>query len=514
MSLIQQDFLVTRRLGVRVLPAVLGVAGLLAFAAAPASAADSFGCRGSAVRLTGLGVVNLEPAVANGPGTPCASQSTTIASVPAPLNTLLGLSAATASTSTSATGATAQSGVVAPVFLGLLGGIKATALTAQAAETCVNGVATPSSSSQVVGLTVGGTSYGTTSAPLSIPIAGVGTLYVNETVSGDGDLTQRALELSTVLGTDLVLGEASVGASGNPCNSGGGTGGGGTGGGGGGTGGGGSGGTGGGGTGGGSLSVCTAGSVLIPSADLCEIVLPNGTTIVVGRPFEGPTGGTVVALSVARKEYKSGCLYGPGPQYAIIGTNGPNRIEGTSRADRILGLGGNDRIAGQGGNDCIDGGSGNDKIYGGNGNDRVYGGTGNDRISVQNGNSYVNGGSGNDAIYLGNGNDRVYGGTGNDRISVGRGKDQVWGGAGNDTISAGNGNDSLWGGAGNDSLYVGTGKDHLFGGAGNDRLYGPGLVVYANGGAGNDIAYVNIDGMHYASTHGCEKVRKIHTHTL
>ena len=39
-------------------------------------------------------------------------------------------------------------------------------------------------------------------------------------------------------------------------------------------------------------------------------------------------------------------------------------------------------------------------------------------------------------------------------------------------------------------------------------------MVYANGGAGNDIAYVNIDGMHYASTHGCEKVRKIHTHTL
>ena len=77
MSLIQQDFLVTRRLGVRVLPAVLGVAGLLAFAAAPASAADSFGCRGSAVRLTGL--LLLLHKTANGrdplvlPSNPCES---------------------------------------------------------------------------------------------------------------------------------------------------------------------------------------------------------------------------------------------------------------------------------------------------------------------------------------------------------------------------------------------------------------------------------------------------------
>lgn len=392
------------------------------------------------------------------------------------------------------------------MFLGVLGGIQVQSLTAQAHERCVNGAVTASSSSQVVGLTVAGRSYGTISTPETINVPLVGTLYVNQTTSANGNVAQRALELSTLDGTDLVLGEATVGDRGNPCNpsgSGGGTGGGG----GSGTGGGSGGGT-------GSLEVCPTGSVLIPGAQLCEIVVQGGTNIVVSRPFDGPTGGTVVALTVARKKYQSGCLYGRGAKYAIVGTNHADRINGTRRADRILGRGGKDRLAGQGGNDCIDGGAGNDRIYGGNGHDRVYGGSGTDRISVQNGSSYVNGGSGNDRIFLGNGNDRVYGGSGKDRISVGRGRDRVSGGAGNDVISADNGNDTIWGGNGNDRIYVGTGKDHLFGGAGNDRLYGPGLLVYANGGPGKDLAYVNIDGMHYARTHGCEKVRKIHTHRL
>ncbi len=502
MPFISQELVIGRRLAVAVCLVFLCTVGLLAFAAGPASAAGGFGCRGSAVRLTGLGVVNLEPAVANALGTPCASQSTSIVSVPAPLSTVLGLNAASAQTSVSAAGVTAQSGVVDPLFLGLFGGIQVQSLTAQAQDRCVRGSAAASSSSQVVGLTVNGRSYGTISTPLTINVPLVGTLYVNQTVSGNGNVAQRALELSTALGTDLVLGEASVGASGNPCNTGGGTGGGG-------------GGGGGGGTGGGSLDLCPAGSVLIPSTQLCEIVVPGGTRIVVSRPFEGPSGGTVVALPVARKKYKSGCLYGPGPKYAIVGTNGPDRIEGTRKADRILGLGGNDRIAGHGGNDCIDGGNGNDRIYGGNGNDRIYGGNGNDRISVQNGSSYIDGGSGKDTIYAGNGNDRVYGGTGNDRIAVGRGNDHVYGGAGNDTISTANGNDWIYGGTGNDTIYAGTGKDHLFGGPGNDRLFGPGLIIYTDCGSGkHNTAYVNIFGMRYASTHGCQTVRKIHTHVL
>jgi hypothetical protein len=37
-----------------------------------------------------------------------------------------------------------------------------------------------------------------------------------------------------------------------------------------------------------------AGSTLNVAAQVCEIVLNNGTVIVISRPFDGPTGGTVV----------------------------------------------------------------------------------------------------------------------------------------------------------------------------------------------------------------------------
>lgn len=46
--------------------------------------------------------------------------------------------------------------------------------------------------------------------------------------------------------------------------------------------------------------------------------------------LHGPTGGTVLALSVARKQFRSGCLYGPGPLYAVVGTNQADRIIGTT----------------------------------------------------------------------------------------------------------------------------------------------------------------------------------------
>lgn len=81
MPFINMEFAIGRRLAA--CSALLCALGLLAFAAGPASAAtDSFGCRGSAARLTALGVATAEPAVANSAGFPCASDSTTVASVP------------------------------------------------------------------------------------------------------------------------------------------------------------------------------------------------------------------------------------------------------------------------------------------------------------------------------------------------------------------------------------------------------------------------------------------------
>ncbi len=122
------------------------------------------------------------------------------------------------------------------------------------------------------------------------------------------------------------------------------------------------------------VNACPAGSTFNPVDQFCEIVLPGGGTIIISRPFQGPTGGTVVALSVARKRFHSVCLFGAGPQYAIVGTNGPDRINGTVRGERILGLGGNDRI--------------------------VFGGSGSDRIYAPNERDYVNCGSGRDVAFV------------------------------------------------------------------------------------------------------------------
>jgi Ca2+-binding RTX toxin-like protein len=518
---------------------VLRIAPLLAVAfgtltlSSPAAAASSnpFGCRASvtAVRPTSP-LPTIEPYVANRAETPCATDTAGASSGTA-------LSSSTSGTATagpgaaytySTTSADTTTGAVAPgaaaavsVNGGSLAGMGDTIVLpgpaeAQASFACTDGNVVPSASSNVSAVTINGktTTLSSPGAEQTIQLGGGAYVTLNQKVQTATSLTERLMDEHIPGVEDIVLGEAqATQTAADPCagTSGSGSGGSGSGG---------SGGSGSGGSGGpggrtpASLTACPAGSTLVASTQECEIVGPGGTLIEVSRPFAGPTGGRVVALAVARKKYKSACLSGPGPKYAIVGTNGANRIEGTVHSDRILGLGGGDRIAGRGGNDCIDGGAGNDRLWGGNGQDRVYGGLGSDRLSVQSGSSYVNGGAGNDRIFIGNGNDRVFGGPGNDRISVGRGQDEVSGGAGKDTITTGDGNDWVYGDAGNDSIKVGNGKDHVFGGAGADRLYAPGLVDYVNGGTGKDLAYVNTVGMRYAKAHGCEKVRKIRTHVL
>jgi Ca2+-binding RTX toxin-like protein len=489
----------------RVTAAIAVAIGALSLAgSASAASSNPFGCRAS-VSAVRSSLPPIEPYVANRAGAPCATDTagTTGPAVAGGVATA-GPGAAYTYSTTSADSITGPVAPGAAALASVNGGTitnpgASVALSgpaqAQASYACVNGKVVPSASSTVSAVTINGNTTAPSSpgAEQTTQLGGGSYVTINQQVQTATSLTQR-LVFEHIAGVgDYIVGEAQVTQpASDVCPSGGGGG------------------------GGGSLNACPAGSVLVPNTQLCEIVLSGGSTIVVSRPFEGPTGASVVALTVARKKYKSGCLYGPGPKYAIVGTNRADRIEGTRKADRILGLGGNDRIAAHGGNDCIDGGAGNDLIYGGNGSDRIYGGPGNDRISVQNGNASVWGGPGNDQLFLGNGNDRVWGGAGNDRISVGRGNDKVWSGSGNDRISTGNGNDWVFGGSGSAQIYAGTGKDHLVGGAGgNNRIYGPGLVVYVNCGSGrHNVAYVNIFGMRYARAHGCQSVRKIHTHVL
>lgn len=187
------------------------------------------------------------------------------------------------------------------------------------------------------------------------------------------------------------------------------------------------------------LQVCPTGATLDTTSGFCVITAENSGgqgVIVIGLPYTGPSGGSVLSLNLARKRYHSPCLQGPGPAYATIGTNKADHITGRNTADRILGLGGSDSLDGGRGNDCIDGGTGNDSMNGGIGNDRVYGVAGNDHLNGGPGNDRLSGGSGNDTINAGYGRDNVFGGPGVDFINVatagppahvncGTGKDKV-----------------------------------------------------------------------------------------
>ncbi len=488
--------------------AILGaVTSCFALSAGAASAATNpFGCRASLARVT-LGKLPIEPTVANRPTTPCDTQSGGVnsLSIPTGSNPFLVVGPAGVFTFSSSSQPT-TTGPVLPGAAAVTDVDGATIPTGNGGKIVIvgpvqnqvgyactpSGTVTETSSSTLDVIYVNGRAIALPGPgqPLTIPLGGSSFIKVNEKVEDATSLTERILHVHLEGLADIVVGEAKVTRPANPCPTG----------------------TTGGGGGTGTsptpptLNPCPAGSTLDVVKQQCVIVLPNGTVIVISKPFGGPTGGTVVSLGAARKKYHSKCLFGAGPQYVIVGTNGPDRINGTHRPERILGLGGNDRLAGQGGNDCIDGGAGNDKIYGGNGNERIYGGTGNDRISVQNGSSFVDGGLGTDLIFMGNGNNTVYGGTGNDRISVGRGNNHVYGGPGNDTLSAGDGNNYMYGGPGNDRIYVGNGYDRVFGGPGNDRIYGPGLKIKVDCGTGHNTAYLVSVDQPYARAHGCQNV--------
>ncbi len=290
------------------------------------------------------------------------------------------------------------------------------AASSSAAGTCVSGSTVPrlEGTSQVAGLTLGGTPIDLDPLVKALdqllqPLNAVVDIIPNEQIRTPTSLTVRALHVKVLTPStgaslvDAVLAESKIAANGPVCdpasqNDGSGnpiTG-----------------------------QICPTGAVLNASQTLC--VIPAGTggsslgEIIVGKPFQGPSGGTVLPLDVARKRFgASPCLSGNGaPKFAIVGTNGPDRITGTNIADRIIGLGGNDRLDGGRGNDCIEGRSGGDNISGALGNDKLYGSTGNDHLNGGPGADYMSAGSGNDTINAAFGKDRAIGGSGRDFINI------------------------------------------------------------------------------------------------
>jgi Ca2+-binding RTX toxin-like protein len=407
--------------------------GLLALACMADLAAAQAGtsCRGSGARATAPGVADSEPVVANANADPCVADSAQSAST-TPQNGLTAVnpkadtvrSAGIVGASASVDSVSGTVGGVVPIAVG--------AVSSQQTVTCVSGSPVAGGSSRVESLSIGGTAIpevvGSTPVDMNVPTP-VGSIRVRANQLAGTTRTGLILDLPD--GAQNVYGEAIAG--GDAClplpGGGGGTGGG---------------GTGGGGTGPGGATtsrVCPKGSEYVVADNLCvirfEVAGARAETIVVGRPFEGPSGGSVIPLSAARKRFGTNrCLSGSGPRYAIVGTNKADRITGTNGRDRILTLAGNDRADGGRGDDCLDGGKGRDILSGALGRDRVFGMTGNDSLNGGGETDRLSGGSGNDSINSAFGADVVIGGSGRDainvatagpraRVSCGTGRDRV-----------------------------------------------------------------------------------------
>ncbi len=287
------------------------------------------------------------------------------------------------------------------------------AATSSATGRCVSGSTTPvlAGTSNVATITLGGVPLDLDPLVVAInnllaPLDQVVAIKVNEQVRTAGSLTQRALHVVVLPRAggapvvDQVVAESKVGfsgpvcdpnAQGDPPNLG---------------------------------QVCPDGSTYDQPRNVCIIAAGTGGSslgeIIVGAPFQGPSGGTVIPIDVARRRFgRSPCLgFSGSPKFAIVGTNKRDRITGTNVADRILGRGGNDQISGGRGNDCIEGGKGGDNMSGSLGNDRIYGSTGNDHLNGGPGRDRLSAGSGNDSINAAYGGGLVLGGSGRDFINV------------------------------------------------------------------------------------------------
>lgn len=417
--------------------------------AAPASAATAtWTCAGSAVRATVAGGEPVDPIRTD--RAPCQTSATGLPKTTEAVGLAPAIKAETAYALTGAAPAggkpmnqaiNASAGVEGlSVNSGsnVVIGVDAARSTATAA--CANGQPVVNGTSETTGLTINGTKVSLDSTlsalldPVSnSPLGAIVQVRLNEQTKDGGQLVQRAahvIVLSALGATplaDVVIAESRV-ASADACdpNADG------------------NGDLAGGGTATGQVlgQVCPKGATLDVARSVCIIPASasgGAGTIVVGPPYSGPSGGTVVSLPLARKRYTSPCLSGnAAPRYVVVGTKGKDRITGTNRRDRILGLGGNDSLDAGRSVDCVDGGTGNDRMSGGIGSDRLYGSKGRDTIL---------GGADKDRIFAGPGNDALNGGPGADLLSAG---------TGNDTINAGFGADRVLGGPGRDFINIAT----------------------------------------------------------
>jgi hypothetical protein len=434
------------------------VLGFLALASSASAALTStpFGCRASLLRVTLLNNITTEPYVANTPTTPCATQNNSVNSASVPSTTHSDVTAGPAGaftlnafdpTGKTAPGAAAVAsveGVTIPTASGnvyVAGPIQATAQ-----YQCINDRLVTSYQSTLDLIYIAGVKQMVpNSEPTTFQLGGGNYVAVNQRVETDNSLTIDLVHVHLNGIADIVVGEAKVTQDfANPCAN----------------------------TTGAPpvVEICPPGSTLDPGIQYCVIRI-GGKLIIVSRPFKGPSGGTVYALSVARKKFHGPCLFGAGPKFALVAKKVGGRVEGTEQSDRILALGAYERVAGLGGNDCLDGEAGHQKLFDGNGKERVYA-FAYARVAIGSGNSMVDGGAG-----------------------------------GHDDISLGNGNTLITGHGGHNRIDAGLGKVRINAGPGPNRVFTPSTRALVNcGTGGHNTAYLRDKAIPYAKAHGCNNI--------
>jgi hypothetical protein len=288
---------------------------LLFAGSAAAAGTTPFGCRASTIRVTLLNALVTEPTIANPGTTPCVTDTagaatTSVLTTGAPAVQAGPVGAFTYSvfstsgaTAPGATAVAAVDGVTIPTSGGSI--VIAGPIQATASYSCVNDQLVPSASSTLNLISINGTNMPVTPGqPTTINLGGGSFIAVNEKVTTANSLTETVLDVHLSGLADITVGEAKVTQSlSSPCA----------------------------GTSGAPavLEICPPGSTLNIGAQLCEIVTSTGV-IVVSRPFQGPSGGTVYPTSTVAKKYPGfPCTTGPGPKFALVATKRGGRVFGT-----------------------------------------------------------------------------------------------------------------------------------------------------------------------------------------
>ncbi|PZS07603.1 MAG: hypothetical protein DLM64_14550 [Solirubrobacterales bacterium] len=187
----------------------------------PPTRGGTFTCSATAARLGGNDLIAANPA-----DSPCVTASNsgtpTIAGLTVGLldaNTMLNAGALPAAGDNATAHSDAANVCLGQTVLGICLGIGVKAVSSDASVTCPSVGGTPvfTGSSTLATVYLGGVLPIVSGQQVTVPLVGLVTVYIDRTIRTGNSLTQRALEVDLGTSPLLIVGEAKVDTTGNPC---------------------------------------------------------------------------------------------------------------------------------------------------------------------------------------------------------------------------------------------------------------------------------------------------------